>query len=87
MPIALKGTGPRRTGVDNPYGDGAIIRAWSITDKNGVEHQIRSSKDLADILAEMTPQELEDWKARLRFTPVENNTGIKDYTGTLRDLA
>lgn len=69
--------------------DGASVirRKLFITDKNGVEHEIKSSEDLQKILDEMTPAEVEVWKARYRFTPVTNKTGIKDYTGTANDLA
>jgi hypothetical protein len=87
MPIAIKGTSPEPIPVANPWGDGAFVRVWTLTDKDGVVHKINSSRDLERILAQMTPEELALWKDRLRFEPVYNDTGIIDYTGTLRDLA
>lgn len=57
-----------------------------VTDKHGVEHEIHSSEELKRIIAEMTPEEFEKWKAQYRFAPIQNLTGILDYTGTGRDL-
>jgi hypothetical protein len=62
-----------------------IVRTLFVTDKDGVEHQIKSPDDLNAILAQMTPEELELWKARYRFTPIQNKTGIPYYTGTSLD--
>lgn len=89
MPISIKGTSPDwREGPNfNPYGDGAFVRKMSITDKDGIVREINCQKDLEAILAQMTPEELEKWKANYRFDPIYNDTGIIDYTGTLRDLA
>lgn len=61
-------------------------RKLFVTDKDGVEHQIKTPADLEAIFAQMTPQQQEDWKTRYRFAPIGNLTGNKDYTGTNRDL-
>jgi hypothetical protein len=66
--------------------DHFVNRKWFITDKDGVEHQIRSSEELKKIVAQMTPEEFEIWKAQYRFAPIQNLTGNQDYTGTGRDL-
>jgi hypothetical protein len=63
-----------------------IQRKLFVTDKDGVEHEIKTKADLQAIFDEMTPQEYEDWKTRYRFAPIQNGTGIKDYVGTSRDL-
>jgi len=63
-----------------------IQRKLFVTDKDGVEHEIRTKADLEAIFAQMTDEEYEEWKTRYRFAPVFNRTGIKDYTGTGRDL-
>ena len=65
---------------------GPIRRVLFITDRNGVEHEIKTHADLVRILAQMTPAELAAWQQRYRFTPITNNTGIADYTGTINDL-
>lgn len=57
-----------------------------LTDRDGVEHKINSPADLEKILAQMTPEELQRWKDQYRFAPVENDTGIQDYTGVPKDL-
>jgi hypothetical protein len=69
-----------------PEGSGTFRRTLHVTDRDGVEHEIVVPEDLQRILAQMTPQELEDWKTRYRFAPVENLTGNKNYTGTIYDL-
>lgn len=88
MPIGhIAGSSPK---PDRSYGyDGskAIIRAWFLRDKDGIEVRIDSPEKLQTILDQMSSEELERWKANLRFEPVRNGTGIKDYTGTLRDLS
>jgi hypothetical protein len=63
-----------------------IVRRYFVTDKDGIEREIRTSSDLQAILDQMTPEELETWKARYRFAPVQNNTGNPSYSGTWRDL-
>ena len=68
---------------DSPH---FATRKLFVTDKNGVEHEIRTQAELDAIIAQMTPQQYEDWKTRYRFAPVQNLTGNKDYTGTIRDL-
>ena len=78
MPI-LQGTG---------YNVGSIFyrRRVFVTDKNGVEHEIRCKEDLEAIIAQMTPQELETFKTNYRFAPIQNLTGNMNYMGTERDL-
>lgn len=71
---------------NSPTGEVFFHRRVFITDRNGVEHEITSSAVLQAILDQMTPQELEEWKARYRFAPIQNLTGNQNYTGTLRDL-
>ena len=63
-----------------------IQRKLFVTDRDGVEHEIRTKADLQAILDQMTPEEYEEWKLRYRFAPIQNGTGIKDYTGTARNL-
>lgn len=65
---------------------GGIRRILYVTDRNGVEHPIRTPQDLQDILNQMTPDELALWQARYRFAPVTNCTGNTNYTGTIKDL-
>lgn len=63
-----------------------IRRKLFVTDRNGVEHEIKTPQDLQNILNMMTPDELALWQARYRFAPIINNTGNQNYTGTIRDL-
>ena len=63
-----------------------IRRILYVTDKNGVEHEIKTKADLEAIFAQMTREEYEQWKENYRFCPITNRTGIKDYVGTARDL-
>lgn len=63
-----------------------VTRKVFVTDKNGVEHEIHCPEELERIIAEMTPDEYERWKAQYRFAPIKNLTGNIDYTGTGRDL-
>ena len=63
-----------------------IIRKWFVTDKDGVEHEIKTKADLEVILAQMTPEQYAMFQLRYRFAPIQNLTGIKDYTGNIRDL-
>jgi hypothetical protein len=72
--------------VGIPEGGPIIVRRYFVTDRDGVEHEITTSADLQAILDQMTPEELETWKARYRFAPVQNNTKNSNYTGTGRDL-
>lgn len=70
----------------DPTGQPHFHRKLFVTDKNGVEHEIVTQKDLLDILAQMTPEQRKDWEARYRFAPIENLTGNPNYTGTGWDL-
>lgn len=79
MPVLSSSNDPNAT-------PGALRRRLYVTDRDGVTHEIKTKDDLDRILAQMTPQELEDWKTRYRFTPISNGTDIKDYTGTISDL-
>jgi hypothetical protein len=63
-----------------------IQRKLFVTDRDGVEHEIKTKADLEAIIAQMTPEEYEIWKDRYRFAPIYNRTGINNYTGTGRDL-
>jgi hypothetical protein len=74
---------------NNDPGEGngtRVTRRLFVTDKDGNEVEIRSPKDLQDILDQMTPEQLETWKQRYRFAPVQNNTSNSNYVGTNRDL-
>ena len=73
-------------GIFHPDGTVALSRTLFVTDKNGVWHKISTMGDLERIWAEMTPQQLADWKTRYRFAPVNNATGIRYYTGSFRDI-
>lgn len=64
-----------------------IVRAWYLTDKDGVEHRIQNQKQLQAILDQMSPEEFEAWKARVRFDPIFNGTSIKSYCGQMRDIS
>lgn len=65
-----------------------IIRKWFITDRDGNEVEVTSKDVLQDILDQMTPEELQRWKDRYRFVPIESNidSTIPNYIGTIRDL-
>ena len=63
-----------------------VVRKWFVTDKDGVEHQIRNQADLDAIMAQMTPEQREIFLLGYRFAPIQNLTGIRDYTGTIKDL-
>ena len=76
----------RGTAGPDPEGVVHLHRKLFITDRDGVEHEIRTMADFQAIVAQMTPAEFEDWKARYRFAPVQNLTGLQGYTGTGRDL-
>jgi hypothetical protein len=54
--------------------------------KNGKEIEITSNAQLKAFLADLTPDELEQYKSQYRFTPVSNGTGNNFYTGTMVDL-
>lgn len=82
MPV-IQGNG---SPTGDPYGRTFFHRRLFVTDKNGVEHEIHSDADLKAILDQMTPEELETWKTRYRFTPITNLTGNPNYLGTSRDL-
>jgi hypothetical protein len=73
-------------GIFHADGTVALSRTLFVTDKDGVWHKISTMGDLERIWKEMTPQQLADWKTRYRFAPVNNATGIRDYTGSSRDL-
>lgn len=82
MPIIAGGVNPN----NNEATPGWLHRKLYVTDKNGVEHEIKSFADLQKIIAQMTPQEFEDWKARYRFAPIQNQTGNPNYMGTIKDI-
>lgn len=82
MPIISGGVNPN----NNEATAGMLNRKLYVTDKNGVEHQIRTLADLQAIIAQMTPEEFETWKARYRFAPIQNQTGNPNYTGTIKDI-
>ncbi len=63
-----------------------VNRHFFITDKDGVEVEIRSQAQLNEILAQMTPEQLEAWKQNYRFTPITNGTKNPGYTGSSRDI-
>ena len=67
---------------NDPYGGRHFHRRLFVTDKDGVEHEIVTERDLKRILDQMTPEQLEEWKTRYRFTPIQNLTGNPNYTGT-----
>jgi hypothetical protein len=71
---------------ENPTGEVPFHRKLFVTDKDGVEHEITSPVILERILAQMTPEQLEAWKARYRFAPIQNLTGNPNYMGTIRDI-
>ena len=82
MPV-IQGNG---TLTKSPTGVIGFHRRLFVSDKNGVFHEIRHEKDIEAIIAQMTPQEYEDWKARYRFTQITNLTGNPNYMGTSQDL-
>ena len=63
-----------------------IVRKLFVTDKDGVEHAIRTQEDLDIIMAQMTPEQKKKWEDNYRFCPVRNGTGNKNYVGTGKDL-
>lgn len=63
-----------------------IVRKLFITDKNGVEHEIRSGNELRAFLDTLTPEERKQWETNYRFCPITNYTGNPYYTGTQRDV-
>lgn len=74
-------------GYNRPIsGQPRVRRRVFVTDRDGNEVEIKSPADLERVLAQMTPEELREWKNRYRFAPIENNTGNKDYSGTGRDV-
>jgi hypothetical protein len=60
-------------------------RHFYLTDRDGVEHEIRSNEDLMAILSTMTAEELALWMTRYRFVPITNSTKNPNYTGGARD--
>jgi hypothetical protein len=64
----------------------AMHRHFFITDKDGVVVEIRSQTQLNEILAQMTPEQLEQWKANYRFTPITTPAGGIGHTGLSRDV-
>jgi hypothetical protein len=63
-----------------------IVRKYYLTDKDGVEHEIKSQEDLLRILNQMTPEQRKVYNDKYRFTPISNATGSSDYSGLLRDM-
>ena len=84
--ITVKGTGRSPSIPQNPEGINLLRRRLSITDKNGVEHEIRTQADLKRILAQMSPEERSQWETNYRFAPVHNLTKNPYYCGTGGDL-
>lgn len=69
-----------------PPGAARVQRRLYVTDRNGVEVEITSNLQLQQIISQMTPEELAEWKQRYRFTPVNDDTQGGWTTGGLRDL-
>lgn len=63
-----------------------IIRKLFITDKNGIEHEIKSQAELKLLLSSFTDEEKKRWELNYRFCPITNFTGNPYYTGTQVDL-
>jgi hypothetical protein len=84
--VTIGASPPPATPPREPEGAGTFRRTLRVTDKDGVEHEIVVPEDLSRILAQMMPEELDRWKTNYRFTPVQNLTGNKNYTGTIYDL-
>jgi len=82
MPVIQGNGDPTPSAIGRKF----LRRKLTITDKNGVEHVIQTQQDLDAVFAQMTPAELEQWKANYRFAPIQNLTGNPDYTGTMLDL-
>lgn len=57
-----------------------------VTGKDGTQRVITTAEELQKWFATLSQEDAELYKARYRFEPVRNSTGITDYTGTLRDL-
>ena len=57
-----------------------------VTNKDGTQRVIASKEDLQKWLATLSEDEVKLYNDRYRFEPVRNQTGVIDYTGTLRDL-
>ena len=85
MPISI-GTSPSSPNNEITGDFPQYERKLFVTDKDGVEHQIKTPADLQAIFDQMTPEQRADWMTRYRFSPIENLTGNKNYTGTNRDL-
>jgi len=81
MATVVPGGHPAMLNTAPPTGP-CLKRRLFITDKSGVEHEIRTQQDLRAILAQMTPEELAIWKDNYRFAKVENLTKNINYTGT-----
>ena len=69
----------------SPTGEVFFHRRRFVTDKDGVEHEITCDADLEKIIAQMTPEEYEKFKAQYRFCSIQNLTGNPNYTGTRHD--
>jgi hypothetical protein len=57
-----------------------------VTEKDGTKRVITTATELQKWFDALSKEDAELYKARYRFEPVRNKTGIIDYTGTLRDL-
>jgi hypothetical protein len=84
--VPIKPWLPPEVKLPPPPGAARIQRRFYMTDRNGVEIEITSNAQLQKILAQMTPQELADWKQRYRFTSIDNDTPGDCITGGMRDL-
>lgn len=88
MPVnAVRVQGESPDQADILLSSPVVIRRRFVTGRDGVETEIRSKEDLQEILAQMTDEELERFKAQYRFVAITSE--LRDwysYTGTLRDL-
>jgi hypothetical protein len=57
-----------------------------VTNKDGTQRVIASVSELQQWLATLSEDEVKLYNDKYRFEPIRNKTGIKGYTGTLRDL-
>jgi hypothetical protein len=88
MPVSLGSNAPSSNPVEPPKSPTGIVqlrRHWYVI-KDGVQIEITSPEVLDAILAQMTPEEQENFKNGYRFAPVQNLTGNMNYMGTNRDL-
>ena len=65
----------------------ALHRKLFVLDKAGNWIEMRTKADFDFVISQMTPDEFAIWQARYRFEPIQNNTGVIDYTGTQGDCS